>query len=179
MDDQTKPADIALATRIMRAAGIPSDAITAAAPTMLQKLEALDRQRAKDATPEGQEFRDKLTDPRELWTHHSALTLHRFFAGRCLTCRNWQQGKDDIGSCSVVTAYLGYKTPAPTEATWGCLLYAEIPVEDEKTITARTELAMALGLLQPYPGTDEAIEVKPVEASASKATPAKSAKKNG
>lgn len=158
MDEQTKPADIELATRIVRAAGIASDAITEAAPTMLQRLEAKDRQDAEDgAIP--------ITDPRELWAKHSAKTMHRFFAGRCLTCSNWIQGKDDAGTCSVVTAYLGYKTAAPTEATWGCMLYQEIPVDDADTITARTELAFALGLLQPYPGEDEVVEPLPIEAA--------------
>lgn len=170
MADTTKPADLQLAVRILKAAGIEPTAITATAKTQLQRLEAKDKQDAADgAVP--------ITDPKALWSKHSAKTLHRFFSGRCLTCSAWTPGKDSGGTCQVLPTFLGYKSAAPTNATFGCSLYAEIPVEDERTITARTELAFALGLLQSYPGTDEAIAVKPVEAGTIKAESVKAAKK--
>lgn len=167
MTDTTKPADLQLAVRILKAAGIEPAAIAATATTQLQRLEAKDKQDAEDgAVP--------ITDPKQLWSHHSAKTLHRYFAGRCLTCVFW--GIPNTRDCLPLPKYLGGKSAAPTEPTFGCNLYEEIPVEDEKTITTRTELAFALGLLSPYPGTDEAIEVKPVEAGTIKAETAKTAK---
>ena len=146
MAKSTKPADVELASRILRAAGIDDEVLAAAADTQLRELTAKDRTAAKETG-------EPVTDPRELWAIHSAKTLHRFFAGRCISCRNWVPKEAD-GTCVTVSEAIGFKTAGTTTAAWGCASYAEIPAAETETRRARTELAIDLGLLPSYPDPD-------------------------
>lgn len=154
---ETTPHDHDLARRIVRAAGITDDALTDAAKVDLNRLIAVDRQRVDD-DPEAQP-----TDPRALWDANSAKQLRRWFGGRCITCAHWQppESAEAQGQCAWLDASPNdlVTLPGPgvakTAPTYGDILWTEIPAEDPETLQARTQLAMSLGLLQPFPATND------------------------
>lgn len=134
-----------LARRIIRAAGIDDAALAESARVQFERAAAV----APVADGES------LTSEQQ-WTRNSSAQLQRWFAGFCLSCRHWTPTTDDRGTCATITGTpervtFGGNAAATSTATWGCHCYEEIPGDDPDTLTARTELAMALGMLQPYP----------------------------
>jgi len=134
------------ARRLLRAHGVDDAAFTKATKTAKQKLDI-----PADA------------DAAEAWLLGSIPQLRRWWGGRCLTCAHWSDWPADglAGTCRELTAskdgiyVVGTDgTPeASTLPTFGCILWAELP-EDDATLRARTELAMALGLLPTMPEDD-------------------------
>ncbi len=147
MTDTAKPSDKILAHRIVRAAGVDTEKLNEAAKDALGMLRKRQRDDAEDKDA-------PLPDALETWMTHSGRQLQRFFGGRCISCVNWTPKHDNAGTCTALPAQLEYKTSAPTDAAFGCTLYQELPADDAATIRARTELAIALELLQPFPGED-------------------------
>lgn len=164
MTDTIKPSDRLLAHRILRAAGVDQERLSESARASFDLLRKRQREDAEDkAAP--------LPDARETWMFHSGKQLHRLFGGRCISCRDWQNPTTGgTGICAAIPAkesddQISSAMPIPeieTASVFGCTLYAELPVDDAATIRARTELAIALELLQPFPGEDAPVIVPDV-----------------
>lgn len=144
MTDTAKPADRILAHRIVRATGVDTDKLNESARASLGLLQQRQRDDAEDKTV-------PLPDARATWMFHSGKQLHRFFGGFCVACQHWKPGANDTGACATIAAALAVKSPVSTTATFGCHLWGELPTGDAAEITARTEIAMTLGLLQQFP----------------------------
>lgn len=139
-DDSTPGAvQVETARRVLRAHGVDDAAFVEAAKTTKREQAAL--------AAEDKQARGIPADatPAEVWLIGSMAQLRRWWGGRCLTCQHWTLGANDTGTCDTLNL-----TDPATAATFGCLLWAELP-EDDDTLRTRTELAMALGLLPTMP----------------------------
>ena len=142
---ESTPSDRDLARRIVRAAGFTDDQLTDAAR---QQFERVQEAAAKEPTdPEA-----PVLTPQELWMVNSGRQLQRFFGGRCITCSLWTPPVSDGGGTCPIVAAVPKSGVAILTAGFGCTAWAEIAADGQATLTARTELAMAIGLLEPYPG---------------------------
>lgn len=150
-------ASVEIARRLLRAHGIIDEAFSEAAAATKRRQDALtaEDKQARDIPPDA--------DPAEVWLLGSIPQMQRFWGGRCLTCQHWTANtRGNHGACDAIGAANTDKLvnvgrpDVVTEATFGCILWAEFP-EDDATLRARAELAMALGLLPVMP------DGKPVE----------------
>jgi len=144
MTDTATPADRDLARRIVAAAGFTDDQLSEAARLQFARVQEAAAQQPVD--PDA-----PVLTPEEQWTVNSGKQLQRFFGGRCITCAKWTPPEaEGSGTCPIVSAVPGSDVAILT-AGFGCTAWAEIPADDAATIASRTELAMVIGLLEPYP----------------------------
>lgn len=143
MADDIKPSDRVLAERIIAAAGVDVAALPDSAKAQFERAqEAAAKEPIDPDAP--------VLSEREQWTRNAGKQLRRFFGGRCLTCVHWTPADAGPGACPYIAiapkAGVVILTPG-----FGCTLWGEIPADDLVTIDTRTNLAMALEFVHPYP----------------------------
>lgn len=148
------------ARRLLRSHGIDDAQLAEQAMLLRRQWEAAQAE-AEHAIAEQNGDDVEPMAPETVWLLGSVLQLQRQWGGRCISCRHWDTSPMNDGTpygyCPRVvdretdTLVKAGRVSIETFAPFGCICWEEIPADDPETLRARTEIAMAIGLLPQMP----------------------------